>query len=213
MWCCSVTRTKALGALSEQECRRVIAALELAEQRDIPLEWCIVRRRRVSMGRYWEHGLGGGGLKKIVEFTQDGREINIVVAGINVGAQPYWNAEATMLMHTKGILVMTQSRRWCSPARGARLLRWCVGRGQLRYRRLRPGWTQRPGAGTAPNTTAARDILMSHYDHTYVVPGAHRAQRSPPTRSTVTSVGFPHVLAGSDFATVGIFSRYRQPGS
>lgn len=28
--------TKALGALSEQECRRVIAALELAEQRDIP---------------------------------------------------------------------------------------------------------------------------------------------------------------------------------
>ena len=27
--------------------------------------------------------------------------------GINVGAQPYWNAEATMLMHTKGILVMT----------------------------------------------------------------------------------------------------------
>ena len=31
----------------------------------------------------------------------------MVVAGINVGAQPYWNAEATMLMHTKGILVMT----------------------------------------------------------------------------------------------------------
>ena len=27
--------------------------------------------------------------------------------GINVGAQPYWNAEATMLMHTRGILVMT----------------------------------------------------------------------------------------------------------
>ena len=46
-------------------------------------------------------------LKRIVEFTQDGGEINIVVAGINVGAQPYWNAEATMLMHTKGILVMT----------------------------------------------------------------------------------------------------------
>ena len=40
-------------------------------------------------------------------FTQDGGEINVVVAGINVGAQPYWNAEATMLMHTKGILVMT----------------------------------------------------------------------------------------------------------
>src|SRR5437764_102737 len=46
-------------------------------------------------------------LKRIVTFTQDGGEINIVVNGINVGAQPYWNAEATMLMHTKGILVMT----------------------------------------------------------------------------------------------------------
>ena len=33
--------------------------------------------------------------------------MNVVVAGINVGAQPYWNAEATMLMHTRGILVMT----------------------------------------------------------------------------------------------------------
>ena len=46
-------------------------------------------------------------LRGIVEFTQDGGEINVVVTGINVGAQPYWNAEATMLMHTKGILIMT----------------------------------------------------------------------------------------------------------
>ena len=46
-------------------------------------------------------------LRRIVHFTQAGGEINVVVTGINVGAQPYWNAEATMLMHTKGILVMT----------------------------------------------------------------------------------------------------------
>ena len=24
-----------------------------------------------------------------------------------MGAQPYWNAEATMLMHTRGVLIMT----------------------------------------------------------------------------------------------------------
>ena len=47
------------------------------------------------------------GLRRIITFTQAGGGINIVVAGINVGAQPYWNAEATMLAHTKGILVMT----------------------------------------------------------------------------------------------------------
>ena len=41
-------------------------------------------------------------LRRIVRFTQDG-EIIVVVTGINVGAQPYWNAEATMLQHTSGI--------------------------------------------------------------------------------------------------------------
>ena len=46
-------------------------------------------------------------LRRLVEHTQRGGEVNVVVAGINVGAQPYWNAEATMLMHTRGILVMT----------------------------------------------------------------------------------------------------------
>ena len=46
-------------------------------------------------------------LRRLIEFTQRGGEVNIVVTGINVGAQPYWNAEATMLMHTRGILVMT----------------------------------------------------------------------------------------------------------
>src|SRR5258705_8568586 len=45
-------------------------------------------------------------LRGIDEFTKAGGEVNVVVAGINVGAQPYWNAEATMLMHTTGILVM-----------------------------------------------------------------------------------------------------------
>ena len=40
-------------------------------------------------------------LRRLIEFTQGGGEMNIVVTGINVGGQPYWNAEATMLMHTR----------------------------------------------------------------------------------------------------------------
>ena len=35
-------------------------------------------------------------LRRLVEHTHRGGEVNVVVAGINVGAQPYWNAEATM---------------------------------------------------------------------------------------------------------------------
>ncbi|MGA8114585.1 MAG: biotin carboxylase N-terminal domain-containing protein, partial [Actinocatenispora sp.] len=101
--------TKALGALSEQECSRVIAALDLAERMRVPLEWfALSAGARISMSSGTENmDWVAAALKRIVTFTQDGGEINIVVAGINVGAQPYWNAEATMLMHTKGILVMT----------------------------------------------------------------------------------------------------------
>ncbi|HEY0453772.1 biotin/lipoyl-containing protein, partial [Actinophytocola sp.] len=101
--------TKALGALSEPECARVIAALDLAERMRVPLEWfALSAGARISMTSGTENmDWVAAALKRIVTFTQDGGEINIVVAGITVGAQPYWNAEATMLMHTKGILVMT----------------------------------------------------------------------------------------------------------
>src|SRR5690606_14335732 len=101
--------TKALGALSEPECSRVIAALDLAERLRVPVEWyALSAGARIAMDSGTENmDWIAAALRRIVQFTQDGGEINIVVAGINVGAQPYWNAEATMLMHTKGILVMT----------------------------------------------------------------------------------------------------------
>ena len=101
--------TKALGAVSEPECRRIIAAIDLAERMQVPLEWfALSAGARISMDSGTENmDWVAAALRRIVEFTQAGGEINVVVAGINVGAQPYWNAEATMLMHTKGILVMT----------------------------------------------------------------------------------------------------------
>ena len=101
--------TRGLGAVAEPECRRIIAALDLAEQMQVPVEWFTLSSgARISMDSGTENmDWVGAALRRIIEFTQAGGEINIVVAGINVGAQPYWNAEATMLMHTKGILVMT----------------------------------------------------------------------------------------------------------
>jgi acetyl-CoA carboxylase carboxyltransferase component len=101
--------TKALGTVAEPECARVVAALDLAEERGIPVEWfALSSGARISMDSGTENmDWVARALRRIIEFTQAGGEINVVVAGINVGAQPYWNAEATMLMHTKGILVMT----------------------------------------------------------------------------------------------------------
>ncbi|MFI0793153.1 carboxyl transferase domain-containing protein [Micromonospora rubida] len=209
--------TKSLGALSEPECRRVIAALDLAERMQVPLEWyALSSGARISMESGTENmDWVAATLKRIVEFTQDGGEINIVVAGINVGAQPYWNAEATMLMHTKGILVMTPDSAMVLT--GKQSLDFSGGvsaednfgiggydrvmgpNGQAQY------W--------APNLTAARAVLMSHYDHTYVAPGEEGPRRARTTDPVDRDISdFPHTVAGSDFTTVGeIFSTEANP--
>ncbi|MFG2004558.1 biotin carboxylase N-terminal domain-containing protein [Spirillospora sp. NPDC048911] len=209
--------TKALGALSEPECSRVIAALDLAERMRVPLEWfALSAGARISMSSGTENmDWVAAALKRIVTFTQNGGEINIVVAGINVGAQPYWNAEATMLMHTKGILVMTPDSAMVLT--GKQSLDFSGGvsaednfgiggydrvmgpNGQAQY------W--------APSLPAARDVLMAHYDHTYVVPGEtapRKAATADPADRDVSD--FPHAIAGSDFSTVGeIFSAEHNP--
>jgi acetyl/propionyl-CoA carboxylase alpha subunit/acetyl-CoA carboxylase carboxyltransferase component len=209
--------TKSLGALSEPECRRVTAALDLAERMRVPLEWySLSAGARISMESGTENmDWVAAALKRIVEFTQNGGEINIVVAGINVGAQPYWNAEATMLMHTKGILVMTPDSAMVLT--GKQSLDFSGGvsaednfgiggydrvmgpNGQAQY------W--------APNLQAARDVLMSYYDHTYIAPGEQaprRARTTDPVDRDVSS--FPHAVADSDFTTVGeIFSTQANP--
>ncbi len=101
--------TRALGALAEPECARVCAAVALARKLEAPIEWFAVSAgAKIAMDSGTENmDWISRVLRAIIEFTQDGGEINVIVTGINVGAQPYWNAEATMLMHTKGILVMT----------------------------------------------------------------------------------------------------------
>ncbi|MFE3316617.1 carboxyl transferase domain-containing protein, partial [Embleya sp. NPDC059213] len=118
-------------------------------------------------------------------------------------------------MHTKGILVMTPDSAMVLT--GKQSLDFSGGvsaednfgiggydrvmgpNGQAQY------W--------APNLSAARDVLMEHYDHTYVAPG----ERMPRRAGTIDPIDrdirdFPHVLAGSDFAAVGeIFSAEHNP--
>ncbi|MEU0936899.1 carboxyl transferase domain-containing protein [Embleya sp. NPDC005971] len=209
--------TKSLGALSEPECRRVIAALDLAERLRVPVEWfALSSGARISMTSGTENmDWVAAALKRIVTFTQDGGEINIVVAGITVGAQPYWNAEATMLMHTKGILVMTPDSAMVLTGKQALDFSGGVSaednfgiggydrvmgpNGQAQY------W--------APDLPAARDVLMAHYDHTYVAPGEdapRKADTSDPIDRDVCD--FPHAAVDSDFTTVGrIFSAEHNP--
>jgi acetyl/propionyl-CoA carboxylase alpha subunit/acetyl-CoA carboxylase carboxyltransferase component len=209
--------TKSLGALSEPECRRVIAALDLAERMAVPLEWyALSAGARISMESGTENmDWVAAALKRIVEFTQDGGEINIVSAGVNVGAQPYWNAEATMLMHTKGVLVMTPDSAMVLTGKHALDFSGGVSaednfgiggydrvmgpNGQAQY------W--------APDLAAARDVLMAHYDHTYIAPGETDPRPASTTDPADRDVsGFPHTIEGSEFTTVGdIFSAAANP--
>ncbi|MCW2676638.1 MAG: acetyl-CoA carboxylase, biotin carboxylase subunit, partial [Modestobacter sp.] len=209
--------TKALGTVAEPECARVIAALTLAEERGIPVEWfALSSGARISMDSGTENmDWVARALRRIITFTQAGGEINVVVAGINVGAQPYWNAEATMLMHTRGILVMTPDSAMVLT--GKHSLDYSGGvsaednfgiggydrvmgpNGQAQY------W--------APNLTAAGELLLRHYDHTYVAPGerwARPAESGDPRDRDVRS--FPHRHPSSEFTTVGdIFSAVANP--
>jgi acetyl/propionyl-CoA carboxylase alpha subunit/acetyl-CoA carboxylase carboxyltransferase component len=209
--------TRALGAVAEAECARVIAALDLAEQLGVPVEWfALSAGARISMDSGTENmDWVALALRRIVTFTQGGGEINIVVAGINVGAQPYWNAEATMLMHTKGVLVMTPDSAMVLT--GKQSLDFSGGvsaednfgiggydrvmgpNGQAQY------W--------APDLAGACEVLLAHYDHTYVVPGEgapRRAATSDPLERDVCA--YPHEVSDNDFRTVGdIFSSATNP--
>ncbi|MEU1205299.1 carboxyl transferase domain-containing protein [Nocardia sp. NPDC005825] len=197
-----------LGALGEPECARIDAALVLAEREGLPLEWySLSSGARISMDSGTENmDWVARVLRRIVRFTQNGGEINIVVAGINVGAQPYWNAEATMLMHTRGILIMT-------PA-GAMVL---TGKQSLDFSGGVSaednfgigGYARVMGANGqaqyfAPDLAAAREILMNHYEHTYVAAGDAGPRRATSTDPVSRDIGdFPHHHPDSEFTTVG----------
>jgi acetyl-CoA carboxylase carboxyltransferase component len=115
-----------------------------------------------------------------------------------------------MLMHTKGILVMTPDSAMVLTGKEALDFSGGVSaednfgiggydrvmgpNGQAQY------W--------APNLAGARDILMAHYNHTYVVPGEPGPRQAVTTDPVGRDVSdYPHAIVGSDFTTVGeIFS-------
>ena len=103
-----------------------------------------------------------------------------IVAGINVGAQSYFNALATMLMHTRGVLVMTARR-----GDGAHRTRGARGVGQRRRRgrgrrsaASSTSWGRTARRSTTRATSATRTTsCYEHYRYTYVAPGERAPRR------------------------------------
>ena len=101
--------TQGMGSLAGPECDRIIAAIDLAERLALPVEWIPVSSgARISMESGTENlDATARVVRRIVGFTQSGGVIHLIVHGVNVGAQSYFNALATMLPHTRGALIMT----------------------------------------------------------------------------------------------------------
>jgi acetyl-CoA carboxylase carboxyltransferase component len=210
--------TRGLGNLAEPECRIVNAALALAADMGVPVEWFAVSSGAlISMESGTENmDWIALTLRRIIEFTQGGGEINIVVTGINVGGQPYWNAEATMLMHTRGILIMTPGSSMVLTGKQALDFSGGVSAddnfGIGGYERVMGPNGQ--AQYWAPSLADACELLLRHYEHTYVMPGERFPRRVQTADRRARDVRtFPHAaVSDCDFTVVGdVFSAEKNP--
>jgi acetyl-CoA carboxylase carboxyltransferase component len=207
--------TRTMGSLGEEECRRIVAAIDLAEAERIPVEWIALSSgARIAFDSGTENlDWTARVVRRIVEFTQAGQSIHVIVDGPCVGAQSYWNAEATMLMHCKGALIMTP--------RGYMIL---TGRRALEYSGSVAAETNQALGGLeimVPNGEAqyvaadlftSYQILFKHYDLTYVQPSQTYTRRAPTADSVDRDFG-QAMLGQYGFETVGeIFSDGVNPG-
>ncbi|MCO4763942.1 MAG: biotin/lipoyl-binding protein, partial [Myxococcales bacterium] len=216
--------TQAMCALAEPECRRVLGALALARRLGVPVEWVATSAgARIAMDSGTENlDWTARVLRGLVEFTQDGGVIHVIVGGVNVGAQSYWNAEATMLMHTRGLLIMTADGSCVLTGKKALEVSGSVA---AEDERGIGGWERVMG----PNGQAqlfARDlgeayhILMEHYRFTWRQPGETQTRRHPTADPNSRDIcRFPYQPGGrapedaGEFETVGeIFSTESNPG-
>jgi acetyl/propionyl-CoA carboxylase alpha subunit/acetyl-CoA carboxylase carboxyltransferase component len=209
--------TRDMGALTAAECDRIVAAIDLAEREKLPVEWVAISAgARIAMDSGTENlDATARVVRRLVTFTDGGGEVNLVLPGVNVGAQSYFNALASMELRSRGILIMLQNAYMVLTGRAALEFSGGVAAedeiGIGGYERI-----------MGPNGEAqhqARDlsdayaILLEHYAVSYVAPGedAPRPYESfdPPELDVTIS---PYD-GDEGFATIGeVFSADANPG-
>jgi acetyl/propionyl-CoA carboxylase alpha subunit/acetyl-CoA carboxylase carboxyltransferase component len=211
--------TRDMGALAAPECNRLVAAIDLAEAMGVPLEWVAVSSgARIAMDSGTENlDATARVVRRIVTFTQSGGVIHVIVAGVNIGAQAYFDALATMLPHTRGILVMTQKASMVLT--GRRALE-AAGSVSAEDESAIGGYERIMGPNGeaqfyAHSVAEAFHILYDHYRYTYVVPGEAGPRHFETADPAERNIGDSPVETerSFDFSTVGeIFDSESNPG-
>ncbi len=201
--------TTDMGSLAEAECRRIIAALDLAHKRGLPVEWLPVSAgARIDLNSGTENlDWTARVLRRIVRFTQGGGEINLILTAVNIGAQSYWNAEATMLMHTRGLLLMSDEAAMLLTGKRALDFSGSVSAED----NVAIGGVQRIMGPNGQAQVRVRDlheayaILFRHYELTCREPGQGlpaRAASADPAERDVSREPYVDRL-GQGFSTIG----------
>ncbi|HKU39808.1 MAG TPA: biotin carboxylase N-terminal domain-containing protein, partial [Polyangiales bacterium] len=203
--------TMGMGSIATPECDRLVAAIDLAEELGVPVEWVPVSAgAKIAMDSGTETmDAIARVVRRIVTFTQSGGVIHCVVTGINVGAQSYWDSLATMLMHTRGCLIMTPTASMVLTGSNALAASGSVSAED----EVAIGGHERvmgPNGEAqyfAPDLLSAYKILYDHYEYTYVVPGEKGPRRlvtSDVTQRDVTEYPYNDGKAGpQSFKTIG----------
>jgi acetyl/propionyl-CoA carboxylase alpha subunit/acetyl-CoA carboxylase carboxyltransferase component len=201
--------TVGMGSLAGPECDRLVAALDLAEALRLPVEWIPVSSgAKIAMDSGTENlDATARVVRRIVHFTQDGGVIHLIIPGVNVGAQSYFDALSTMLQHTRGALIMTPGASMVLTGRAALEASGSVS---AEDETAIGGFERVMGPNGeaqyyARNLVEAYGILYAHYRYSYVVPG----ESGPRPLATVDPVlrdvtqTPTETEEGHDFASVG----------
>ncbi len=194
--------TRALGSLAEPECRRIIAALDLAERLGVPLEWfALSAGAKIAMDSGTENmDWIADVLRRIIEFTQARRRAERRRDGHQrrrpaVLERRGDDADA----HARHPRDDARQRDGADGQAGARLLRRGLRRGQPRASAASSGsWapTGRRSTGRPTSTAPAGCSCATTTTPTSRPASASRAARRPPTRANGTCGRSPHHGAG-----------------
>jgi acetyl-CoA carboxylase carboxyltransferase component len=206
-----------MGALAVSECERIFLAIELAERERLPIEWVAVSAgARISMDSGTENlDATARVVRKIITFTDAGGEINVIVSGVNVGAQSYFDALATMGLSTRGILVMLPGGSMVLTGRAALEVSGAVAAED----ELGIGGYERIMGPSGQAQYHARDLahafslLLEHYAISYVAPGESGPRRLATRDSHERDVTLSAYDGPEDHASIAdLFSNVTNPG-